>query len=489
MNRREFLKLTGSAAIVIGFDPFARRWITTPEAGGCSFVGAPSLDGDLRLDAASTTAVSTDQGNMIHHTPCAVLRPGSVADISRMIQYCRTNGIIVSTRGHGHTTYGQGLSNGLVIENMSLAKIHTIGQHSAVVDTGVTWRDLVEAAYAEGLTPPALTGYVQLTIGGTLSVGGIGGLVGSRNTGMQIDHARELEVVTGAGDVLSCSEGSNQDLFEVMLGGLGQCGVMTKATIDLIPAKQRARTYLFHYTNNRRFFSDFRTLLERDGLDHVYTLWSPPGTTSRVYELWATVFYDLAEPPDDLALTSGLSAPPTGVLDLSYLQYVEQIDEVVRVFQLTLDWDRLIKPWFDVWLPDSRVEQYVGKVVPTLRHRDIGEAGFLLIFAQRRSLVTRPFLRVPEPDGSDWIFLFDILTCSGRPGPNPVFEKEMKDRNNRLFRLARANYGGVRYPIGTMDFTHQDWEQHYGPMWPVFVSRKQQFDPDGILTPGPGIFP
>jgi cytokinin dehydrogenase len=47
--------------------------------------------------------------------------------------------------------------------------------------------------------------------------------------------------------------------------------------------------------------------------------------------------------------------------------------------------------------------------------------------------LTRPFLRVPEPDSSDWTFLFDILTTSAQPGPDPAFTSEMMDRNSRLF--------------------------------------------------------
>src|SRR5260370_33581692 len=95
-----------------------------------------------------------------------------------------------------------------------------------------------------------------------------------------------------------------------MLGGLGQCGVITKATIDLVPAKQRARIYNFHYVNNAQFWHDFRKVLGWSGVDHAYTLWFPPGTTSYLYQLQATVFYDLLQPPNDFPFLTGLSLPP-----------------------------------------------------------------------------------------------------------------------------------------------------------------------------------
>jgi cytokinin dehydrogenase len=369
--------------------------VTAAEAStGCAFDDVPAPDGDLLVDAASRQAVSTDSGNIVHRTPCAVLRPGSVSDIAKMVGYCRRQGIAVSTRGRAHTTHGQGLSDGLVVDNSALNRIHSIGRDVADVDTGVRWKDLVFAAYDRKLTPPALTGYVGLTVGGTLSVGGIGGLVGSLNTGLQIDHVRSLEVVTGKGDVVECSPERSADLFEVALGGLGQCGVITRAQIELVPAKERARTSQFLYPDNTTFFRDFRTLIERPGPDHVYTLWFP-SETGLVYLLQAVVFYDLAHPPDDLRLTSGIDQPAT-VQDTTYLDYVTQIDVVVDAFRETMSWDELIKPWFDVWLPDSAVERYVGEVIPALTPRDIGPGGFVLLFSQRRSRLTRPFLRVPR---------------------------------------------------------------------------------------------
>jgi len=127
-------------------------------------------------------------------------------------------------------------------------------------------------------------------------------------------------------------------------------------------------------------------------------------------------------------------------------------------------------------------------VIPNLSFDDIGPGGFLLLFPQRRSRYTRPFCRIPEPDRSDWIYLFDILTASLTPqGPDPAFTTRMLARNRALFDKARAT-GGTRYPIGAIEFTLEEWVHHYGELWPEFARRKRRFDPDNILTPGPGIF-
>ncbi|QBS44669.1 FAD-binding protein [Nocardia sp. CS682] len=472
---------------VIGFDPIERNWVTGT-AASASFADAPALAGELLVDNESRAAVATDLGNITSHKPAAVLRPRSADDIAAMVRFCRAHDISVSVRGQAHTTLGQGLSDGLVIENRYLNRIHAIGKDVAEVDAGILWKDLVDAAYERTprLTPPAVTGYTSLTVGGTLSVGGLGGLVGALNTGLQVDHVRELEVVTGTGAIERCSAERKPDLFEAVLGGLGQCGIITKAVLDLVPATERARTYVLEYTDNADFFRDVRTLIERPVIDHVYAeLYSPESEPT--HRLYATVLYDPATPPDDQVAAEGLTTAPL-IDDTSYLEYVYKIDTLVDGMRETVNWDRLVKPWYDVWLSGAVVEDYVAEVQSQLTARDIGPFGISLLYPQRRSHLTRPYPPVPEANGSDWVFVLDINTVAETPGIDPAFIEEMLDRNDRMFAHARAEYGAVLYPIGSLRFTAQDWRAHYGDKWTAFRAAKTRYDPSGLLAPGLHIF-
>ncbi len=452
------------------------------------FVGAPVLRGELVVDDESREAVASDLGKIVHHKPDAVLRPGSASDIAAMIRFCAEREIPVSTRGQAHTTLGQGLSDGLVIESQQLHGIHSLGPDVAEVDAGIRWMDLTKAAYAQSpsMTPPVLTGYTGLTVGGTLSVGGIGGLVGGLRTGLQVDHVRELEVVTGAGDVERCSSDRKPDLFEAVLGGLGQCGVITRAVVELVPAKQRARTYALPCADNAAFFRDIRELVDRAGVDHVYgELLQADGTLT--YKLYATAFFDEDAPPDDAAIADGLSVAPD-IADSSYLDYAFSIDVGIDMLRETFGWDALVKPWLDVWLPGSTVEDYLADLVSTLGPRDVGPYGACLIYVQRRELATRPKPRLPEPDGSPWVFVVDLNTVSEASGPAPEFAAQMLERNERLMARARDTFGATLYPIGSVPFTAQDWLTQYGDTWPDLREAKRRYDPDNVLTPGPGIF-
>ncbi len=370
----------------------------------------------------------------------------------------------------------------MIIETSPLNTIHSIGPEGAVADAGVLWKDLLQATFPQGLRP-VTTGYLGLSIGGTVSVGGC---PLSNHQGALVDNVQEMTVVTGRGDVLSCSDTQHKDLFEVVLAGLGQCGIITQAKVNLLPALPMARTYLLNYLDNATFFRDFRTLAQRGELNEVYNLCFPPGSNTFVYQINATIFFDPANPPNDDYLLRGLSLPPAAAVkqDQNYVDYALFVDKQIEILK-TAGWESLIKPWFDVWLADSVVEGYVGEVLASLTEFDVGPTGFMLIFAQKRAQMTRPFFRIPE--GEEWVYLFDILTASALPGPNPVYIDQMLARNRRLFEQARG-LGGTRYPIGALPFAKEDWMIQYGYVWPEFVRRKKKFDPDNILTPGPGIF-
>lgn len=485
-SRRGFLAGLVGGALVIGFDPARRRWVRADAAGCGAFplVGVPPLDGTLHLDPATRMSDQTDQGNLVTTLPAAVLRPGSIEDIRKMVAFCRAHGIQVAARGQHHTMHGQGLTCGLIVEMSTLAQIHSISADGAVVDAGVTWHDLYRAAFAHGLRP-VTTGFTKLSVGGTLSVGGC---PLSNHQGALVDHARELTMVTGTGQIVPCSATRHRDLFEAALGGLGQCGIIARAKVDLLPAKPKARTYLLHYTDTATFFRDFRTLVARGELDEVYNVCQPPSSSLFVYQINATIFFDDAAPPDDAFLMRGLALPAVSIphLDQPFLDYAFFVDDQIALLQLA-GFDRLQKPWFDVWLNDRSVEPYVGDIVRQLTPSDVGTAGFILLFAQRRSKMSRPFFRMPEPDGSDWVYLFDVCTQSALPLPDPTFVQAMLARNRRWFDRARA-LGGTRYPIGALEFNAADWRAHYGTTWNAFAAAKHRWDPATILTPGPGIF-
>ena len=171
-----------------------------------------------------------------------------------------------------------------------------------------------------------------------------------------------------------CSLAHNRDLFEAALAGLGQCAIITRAIVDLVPARQLARLYLINYTDNATFFADYRRVLNRGELDEAFNMWIPDGAGGLVYQLNLVKYYDPSHPPDNEQLLRGLSVAPSAaqVVDMPYLDYVLRIDALVDQLKAAELWDGWQRPWFDVFLPDRVVERFVGDIIPTLTPEDVG---------------------------------------------------------------------------------------------------------------------
>jgi cytokinin dehydrogenase len=104
---------------------------------------------------------------------------------------------------------------------------------------GELWVDVLQATLKEGLAPNSWTDYLYLTVGGTLSNAGVSGQ--TFRHGPQISSVLQMEVVTGTGQIVTCSASKQPELFFAVLGGLGQFGIITKARILLVPAPQKVR--------------------------------------------------------------------------------------------------------------------------------------------------------------------------------------------------------------------------------------------------------
>lgn len=194
------------------------------------------FESKLVRDDDACRAVATDYGGCLHRVPRAVIRANGVDDVVQAVRYAAEHGVQLAARGAAHSTHGQSqVENGLVLDLRGLDQVLDLTPASVLVQAGALWRDVARAALTIGRTFPVFTDYLGATVGGTLSAGG----VGSRTwqLGAQTDHVLELEVVTGAGELVRCSPHEHRDLFDAVRCGLGQFGVITSARLALIPAE------------------------------------------------------------------------------------------------------------------------------------------------------------------------------------------------------------------------------------------------------------
>lgn len=192
------------------------------------------IAGDVIVDDASRAAYADDFGRIVHKIPDAVLIPRDAADLAKLVQYANTKTLNIGIRGMGHSMLGQAqIGRGVLIDMSALDAISILDNDRVEVGAGSTWGPVMAETAAAKRTLPVIND-TFLSVGGSLSTAGFGPT--TWNKGLMVDNTLELEVVTGSGELLRCSESTNPDLFLAVLSGLGQCAIITRAVMKLVAA-------------------------------------------------------------------------------------------------------------------------------------------------------------------------------------------------------------------------------------------------------------
>ncbi|MEV8328300.1 FAD-binding protein [Kitasatospora sp. NPDC056731] len=489
-TRRTILTTTATTALITAFNTTTRTWATTNTPTTHNHLSpVPTLDGTLTTDTTTLTEFSHDFGRLTTNTPHAVLKPGSDQDIIKIINYARCNGLKVAMNGRSgtdndlesHSNYGQASTNGgISIDARTLNRIHTITPTNATVDAGVTWAQLTDATLNQGLTPPCLTDYLHLSIGGTISIGGIGNTV--QKHGLQADTVESIDIITGTGRLLTATPTKNPDLFHAALAGAGQFGIIIRATVKLIPAPQRALVFNLYYNNLTTYLTDQQTILN-DGRFHtqVGEIIPQPNTTP-LYKIETATYYNGTTPPNPTPLLTGLNPNPhqTTTTDQTYREYTYRADTWTQNLKNLGYWNQP-KPWLSLFLPATQAANFITYATPLLTPQTLGQ-GLLLFYPFPTNKLTHPYAITPNEPTT---YLFDLLTFP-HPNTNPTTQLT----HNRTLYDHATTLGAKRYLVGAIPhMTPTDWKNHYGPQWTNLTNTKHKYDPTHTLTPGQNIFP
>ncbi|NEQ34942.1 MAG: FAD-dependent oxidoreductase [Okeania sp. SIO3I5] len=123
--------------------------------------------------------VSTDFGRVFYSQPKGCAIPKSLNDLIEVVKGCYDSQTPIIPRGMSHSASGQCLSqSGVVIDMKQMNNIHDIefdGEKGFIkADAGITWERLIKACLEQKAAPPVLTDWQKLTVGGTISTGGLG---------------------------------------------------------------------------------------------------------------------------------------------------------------------------------------------------------------------------------------------------------------------------------------------------------------------------
>ena len=442
----------------------------------------PQLDGELRFDEATRNGSADDFGHIVHNVPDGVLLPGSVDDVATTIQWTASRGSKFTPQGQRHSTYGRSQVPGGIVADMStLRHIGPVEGDQVVVEAGARWSDVLRATLAQGKTPPVLTEYIELSVGGTLIVGGVGGTTSAY--GVQSDNVIAMEVVTGEGKKVTCSADDNADLFNAVRAGLGQVGVITKATLKLIAAPQSVRRFLLSYPDLATMLRDVRLLFADKRFDSLQAAIAAAPDGGLAFRLDAVKYVD-ADLPDDDVLVAGLSddlsqRQPTTI---EYFEYLNRFAPIETALRASGPWF-FRHPWLMTFIGDSQVEPVVSAELDALDPAtDLGPFSQVVLNPIRRSAISSPLLRMPT---DELCYAFNFVRIPATDDANEA---------NRFIAANKAAYerikaaGGALYAVSALPMSKGDWRDHFGPAFGQLNDAKQRYDPDGILTPGYEIF-
>ncbi|CAI9100596.1 OLC1v1037725C3 [Oldenlandia corymbosa var. corymbosa] len=494
----------------------------------------------FRVDSDSIRTASSDFGKIHHDIPSAVLYPTSVNDIIQIVNLSYNSSVPfnIAARGHGHSVRGQAMArNGVVVEMGSLSSSYNnyggrnhpdrrrklaeeedynvvvgwnprLGYY-ADVGGGELWIDVLRKTREYGLSPLSWTDYLYLTVGGTLSNGGISGQ--SFRYGPQISNVLELDVVTGKGQLVTCSKDINSELFYAVLGGLGQFGIITRARIVLDKAPTRVKWLRMLYQDFSSFTRDQEYLISvtKNGPDYVegslIMRQSPPNNwrssffseshQSKInsllseqgilYCLEVVKYYDdqTAQTVDQEIenLMEGLQYMPDFVFkrDENYVDFLNR----VRYGELKLQskglWD-VPHPWLNLFVPKSGIMDFNAGVFVDILLKQNKSAGPILVYPTTKQKWDDRMSAVTPQE--------DTFYCVGfLHSGNDEDWKALDDQNNEILEFCEEN--GIKIKQYLPHYkTEEDWENHFGSKWNTFRERKARFDPKMILSPGQRIF-
>lgn len=441
----------------------------------------PPLDGEIHFDAASRAEAAEDFGHLVRRTPAGVLLPGSVEDVATTVRWAGERGRQVALQGQRHSVYGRSqVRAGIVIDMTRLRTVHRVEPDRVVVDAGATWREVLAATLPQERTPPVLTDYLDLSVGGTLVVGGVGGT--TSRYGVQSDNVLALEVVTGRGERVTCSPQRRADLFDAVRAGLGQVAVITRATLTLLPAPEQVRRFLLAYPDLHTMLADARLLAADARFDAVQGAVRLTPTGWR-YQLDAVKAFAGDPPPDDDALLTGLSDDESASQrsTLPYFDYLNRLAALEQALRANGQWF-FPHPWLTTFVGDAEVEAVVSGELARLTPADLGTFGQVVLSAFHRQAVTSPLLRLPA---DDLCYAFNLVRIPATA--DAAVADRLVTANRALYERLRA-VGGTLYPVSAFPMSRADWRRHFGAAWGRLRAAKHRFDPGHVLTPGYEVF-
>ncbi len=202
-------------------------------------------DGTVAEDAETLAAHGGDKW-FATGVPAVVVFARTTDDVSRVLRYCSERAIPVTARGAGYGYVGGcvPVRGGVALSLVRMNRLLELNERDfvAVVQPGLVTGDLQAAARARGLFyPPDPASLKNSTVGGNVATNAGGPRC--LKYGVTRHYVLGLEVVLAGGQIVRCGGRTHKnktgfDLVGLFVGSEGMLGVVTEATLRLLPTPQ-----------------------------------------------------------------------------------------------------------------------------------------------------------------------------------------------------------------------------------------------------------
>lgn len=225
------------------------------------------------LADSTSRALHSSDASLYRVPPMLVVRPQDAEEVSVLLDFCRAEGLALTSRGGGTSVAGNAIGPGVVADfSRHMNRVLSVDEQTqtAVVQPGVIQADLQKAATAVGLRfGPDPSTFNRCTIGGMMG----NNACGSRTLGYgrTSDNVLGLRAVSGTGDALHLGAGgTGENPIEPVLRNIVRDELATIRT-ELGRFGRQVSGYALEHLLPERGFDVTRMLVGSEGTLAVIT--------------------------------------------------------------------------------------------------------------------------------------------------------------------------------------------------------------------------
>jgi xylitol oxidase len=251
--------------------PSRREWLQSAAAG----LGSLLVPGwRTAVEAEAAEQVGTNWAGNVAYTGTRLERPATLAEVQRLVRESDR----VKALGGRHSFSDIANTRGTMVTLERFDSVSEVNRAAGTVEVGagVKYAQLCPQLLRQGFAVANLASLPHIGVVGACSTATHGS-----GTGNLATQVVALEFVNGRGEVVTLSQDRNRDEFSGAVVGLGAIGVVTKATLRVVPAFD-VRQWVWENMPLAQFTDHFDNIMNAGYSVSAFTTWRD----DQVSEVW-----------------------------------------------------------------------------------------------------------------------------------------------------------------------------------------------------------